>query len=288
MEQLVATRRGLDLCTETFGAGNERSIVLVAGGTSQGIVWPDRLCRALAESGYRVVRYDHRDTGKSSASDEPYGIADLAVDTADVIRGLDLGASHVVGVSVGGMVAQHLALDAPALVRSLVLLSSSPDANGDVDRAPETGLPAPHQVMLDHVASLRRDPPATPEATIDAAVRGWRVLVGPTAPFDEGYWRDLVIRTMNRARDPRTAGRHLEALDRTPANVDRLDAIVAPTLVVHGDQDYVLPAEHGRALARGIPGARLIEVEGLGHTFPPEWADRLHALIIEHLQAVDL
>jgi pimeloyl-ACP methyl ester carboxylesterase len=279
MRQLVTTRSGLELWTETFGRATDPAMLLVMGATAQGIVWPDALCRSLADSGYRVVRYDHRDTGQSSSVDfaaAPYDVSDLAADAADVIVSLDLGPTHVVGLSVGGMVAQLVALTAPALVRSLVLLSSSPDANGDVHRAPSSGLPAPHQPMLDHVAWISRNPSAS---ALDVAVRGWKVLVGPGAPFDEVYWHDVVTRSHARARCPQSAGNHLVALDRTPSLLDRLGSLRVPTLVVHGTNDHVLPIEHGRALAGAIPGARLVEVPGLGHTFPPEWIDRLHALI---------
>jgi pimeloyl-ACP methyl ester carboxylesterase len=279
MRQLVTTRSDLELWTETFGRATDPAMLLVMGATAQGIVWPDALCRSLADSGYRVVRYDHRDTGQSSSVDfaaHPYDVSDLAADAADVIVSLDLGPAHVVGLSVGGMVAQLVALTSPALVRSLVLLSTSPDANGDVHSAPSSGLPTPHQPMLDHVAWIARNPSAS---AVDVAVRGWRVLVGPCAPFDEAYWHDVVTRSHARARCPQTAGNHLAALDRTPSLLDRLGSLRVPTLVVHGTDDHVLPIEHGRALAAAIPGARLVEVPGLGHTFPPEWIDRLHTLI---------
>jgi pimeloyl-ACP methyl ester carboxylesterase len=287
MERLVRTRGRLTLWTESFGSPADPAVLLVMGATAQGIAWPDRLCRLLAESGYRVIRYDHRDTGKSSKLDydrSAYDLSDLAEDAADVITALALAPAHVIGQSVGGMVAQLLAVQDPHLVRSLVLLSGSPDANGDVHLLPATGLPGPRQPMLDHVAALTEDPPTTTPAKIEAAVAGWRVLVGPTAPFAEPYWRDLVERSMRRTENPDAAGHHLRALDRTPPFTDRITGIRVPTLVIHGKRDDVFPVEHGRALRRAITTARLLELDNLGHIFPPQWCSAVHALLLEHLR----
>lgn len=290
MERLVRTQDGLALWTESFGEPADPAILLVMGGTAQGIAWPDDLCRRLVGSGYRVVRYDHRDTGMSSKTDYerfPYDLSALAADAADVITGLGLAPAHVVGQSMGGMVAQLLALRDPCLVRSLVLLSCSPDANADVSLAPETGLPGPRQAMLDHVAALTEAPPTTPLDHVMAAVAGWRVLVGPTAPFSEPYWRDLVERSKRRTDDPEAAGNHLRALDRTPPLTARIGAIRVPTLVVHGRQDNVFPVEHGRALCRAIANARLVELDDMGHIFPPQWCSDVHALVLEHLRRAE-
>ncbi|WP_055492178.1 alpha/beta fold hydrolase [Streptomyces sp. TP-A0356] len=138
MERPITTRDGLRLWTETFGSRRDPAVLPGIGGTAPGIVWPDELCRLLAVDGYFVARYDHRDTGRSGKSDGEYDLSAPASDAAEVIAGLGLGRAHVVGPSFGGMVAQLLALDRPELVWSLVLLSSSPDANGDVwlPRAP--------------------------------------------------------------------------------------------------------------------------------------------------------
>lgn len=284
MERSITTRDELGLWTETFGHHADPAILLVMGGTAQGIIWPDELCELLAADGYFVVRYDHRDTGKSSKSDSGYDLSTLAADAADIIGGLGLRAAHVVGQSVGGMVAQLLAVHHPELVRSLVLLSSSPDANGDVRVPPRTGLPGPRRPMLDRAARLAASPPAGPEEQFAAAVDGWRLLLGPTVPFDRSYWEELVKRVMRRSVAPDTAGHHLEALDRTPPLIARIRALDVATLVVHGEQDPVFPLEHGRELCRAIPRARLCHIAGMGHIFPPHWSTTIKSLIVDHLR----
>ncbi|MEU3840454.1 alpha/beta fold hydrolase [Streptomyces sp. NPDC028635] len=284
MESPITTRDGLRLWTQTFGSRRDPAVLLVMGGTVPGIVWPDELCRLLAADGYFVVRYDHRDTGRSGKSRDEYDLSVPASDAAEVITGLGLGRAHVVGQSFGGMVAQLLALERPGLVRSLVLLSSSPDANGDVSRPPRTGLPGPRPAMVDRVARLSASPPRGPEELLAAAVDGWRVLVGPAVPFDRAYWEDLVRRVMARGELPDTSGRHLTALDRTPPLTGRLPALDVPTLVVHGEQDPVFPPEHGEELRRVIPRARLWRIAGMGHIFPPHWSPLIRELIVDHLR----
>ncbi|GAA3597845.1 alpha/beta fold hydrolase [Kineosporia mesophila] len=259
----------------------------MAGGGAQGISWPDDFCRALADDGFRVVRYDHRDTGRSTGGDHaqrPYDLTALAVDAAEVVRRLGAVDAHVVGQSMGGMLAQLLAVQEPEVVRSLALLSSSPDANGRVGKRPRTGLPGPGRAMLDHVATMAVAPPRTPEDRVAADVAGWRVLVGPQAPFGEAYWRDPVERSTRRAETPGASGYHVQALDRTPPLSPAVAGIGVPTLVVHGECDAVFPPEHGRALASAIPAARLVEIAGTGHIFPPEWSSRIIGLLREHLQ----
>ncbi|MCT9004132.1 alpha/beta fold hydrolase [Streptomyces sp. NPDC054766] len=284
MERPIATQDGLRLWTETFGSRRDPAVLLVMGGTAPGIVWPDELCRLIAADGYFVVRYDHRDTGRSGKSDGEYDLSTLAADAADVIVGLGLGSAHVVGQSVGGMVAQLLALDRPELVRSLVLLSSSPDANGDVRLPPRTGLPGPRPPMLERAARLTACPPRGPEECLAAAVDGWRVLVGAAVPFDQAYWVDLVRRVMARGHEPDTSWRHTAALDRTPPLTGRIAALDVPTLVVHGEQDPVLPLEHGEELHRVIRRARLWRIAGMGHIFPPHWSSTIRSLVVDHLR----
>jgi pimeloyl-ACP methyl ester carboxylesterase len=274
------------LWTESFGRSADPAILLVMGGPAQGITWPDALCRMLADSGYRVVRYDHRDVGLSTKTDSRlscYDLSTLAGDAADVITGLGLASAHVVGQSAGGIVAQLLALEEPSMVRSLVLLSCSPDANGDVHLPPLTGLPGPERPLLDHVAALSDNPPTTGAARVAAAVRGWRVLVGAGAPFSETYWRDLVERSMRREAGSDLGSNHLRALDRTPPLTARIGAIRVPALVVHGRRDTVFPLAHGEALAREIAAARLVVVDELGHIFPPQWCPLVHGLVTRHL-----
>ncbi|MFI0235773.1 alpha/beta fold hydrolase [Streptomyces sp. NPDC016845] len=278
MERSIPAGDGLLLRAETFGDRRRPAVLLVMGATAPGLVWPDALCRLLAAAGYYVVRYDHRDTGGSGKSGGAYDLSTMAADAAAVIAGLGLSRAHVVGQSAGGTIALLLALDRPGLVRSLVLLSSSPGADAGSPPA-GSGPPDPH-VPVQERAAL--DP--EPEEHRAMAVEGWRALVGHAALFDRAYWTDLVDRVTAHSRRPDTSGRHLTAMARTPALTGRIASLAVPTLVVHGEQDRIYPVQHGEALHRAIPGARLRRIAGMGHIFPPHWSPMIGALILDHVR----
>ncbi|MFI9646575.1 alpha/beta fold hydrolase [Streptomyces sp. NPDC052040] len=282
MERSIPADDGLLLWAETFGNRCDPAVLLVMGATVPGIVWPDELCRQLASAGYYVVRYDHRDTGRSGKSVAEYDLSTMAADAAAVISGLDAGPAHVVGQSAGGMVSLLLALGRPRLVRSLVLLSSSPGTDVNMQQ-PHTG-PADTHAPEAEPSARPGSPVAGPDERRAMAVEGWRVLVGPTAPFDRAYWADLVDRVAARSSEPDTSARHVAAMARTPALTDRITALRVPTLVVHGEQDQIFPVEHGEELCRAIPDAQLRRIPGMGHIFPPRWSSTIHALIVGHLR----
>jgi pimeloyl-ACP methyl ester carboxylesterase len=300
MESSIPAQDGLPLWAETFGDRRRPAVLLVMGATAPGIVWPDELCQLLAAAGYFVVRYDHRDTGRSGRSggsgrsDGEYDLSTMAGDAAAVIAGLGVGPAHVVGQSAGGMISLLLALERPELVRSLVLLSTSPDANTDVRLSPCAGLPGPCEPVPERLARAAPVPErvpspgasslAAPEERTGTTVESWRELVGPAAPFDQAHWTDLVERVAAHSRGPDTSGRHLTAMSRTPPLTGRLGALDVPTLIVHGEQDPVFPVEHAEVLHRAIPRARLRRILRMGHIFPPEWSALIGGLITGHLR----
>jgi pimeloyl-ACP methyl ester carboxylesterase len=214
----------------------------------------------LADARRFVIRYDHRDTGRSVTS-EPgrpgYSGSDLIGDAVGVLDAFGLAAAHLVGVSAGGALAQLLALDHPDRVESLVLISTSAATPGD------RRLPPPTEELGRFVAGVEVEW-SDPESVVDHLVGYSRVLAGAVRPFDEGASRDLARREVERARDIAAAQNHdLIAHDEHPRQA--LSAIVVPTLVVHGTADPMFPLEHGEALVAEIPGAELLTLNGAGH-----------------------
>lgn len=287
--EFVTTRDGLRLHTQTFepaGAASGPALLMIMGGNAPCWAFPDSLCRAVAAAGHRVVRYDHRGAGHSSPVDFPaqaYALTDLAADAAEVIDQLDVQAPVVYGISTGGATAQLLALEHPASVSGLVLMSSSPDYNVDPDTPPETGLAGPGQDWVSLVHSMAGNPAGTHEEIVADYLRGWRVCIGPAMPFDEDYWRELVEKTLRLPDNPTPGVHQGPAVDAAPPRTGRLSAVRVPTLVIHGGHDVLLPPEHGRALAEAIPGARLLEVPELGQMFTPEFCPKLAELLLEHI-----
>jgi pimeloyl-ACP methyl ester carboxylesterase len=258
-ERLI-NANGVELCTESFGDPDDPSVLLVAGLGSSMLWWPEGFCRLLADRDRFVIRYDQRDTGRSTTY-EPgrrgYTGDDLLADAVALLDDYSLAAAHLVGVSAGGGLVQELALDFPSRVLSLVLLSTSPAISDD------RSLPPPSAAFAEFVQSATVEW-SDAESVIDYLVAYTHMLAGEERPLEEAEVRDLVRRDIERAHDFAALQNHdlLEGDDRARGP---LSSIAAPTLVIHGTADPMFPLPHGQALAAEIPDARLLPLEGAGH-----------------------
>ncbi|NQX29000.1 alpha/beta hydrolase [Microbacteriaceae bacterium VKM Ac-2854] len=296
---------GIDLWVEEFGDATTPGVVLVPGAASPSDWWDDEFCRALADGGYRVLRYDLRDTGQSTT--RPAGAADytgddLVADLAALIERTGIAPAVVVGISLGGGLAQQLAIARPRLVRSLVLMSTSPGGPGSEGQGSEgqgsdgQGYDELPPMSPELAAAFEQDPndtdPSDPDpndtdaSRRDAAFR--RILAeerlfGGTIPIDESRIRRISDRIIDRSIDLEAGSNHWSIASASGTR-EQLRDISAPTLVIHGAEDPLFPPGHGEALAREIPGASLLIVPGLGHQFPPPpiWPIIVPA-ILDHL-----
>lgn len=264
MAERTVRANGVDLRVDATGDPEAPAILLIAGAASSMDAWDPEFCERLAAGGRFVVRYDHRDTGRSVTSPpgEPaYGGQDLADDAAALVEVVCGGRAHLAGISMGGGIAQHLAVHRPELVATLTLLSTSP---GPADDLPP---------MADRMRAVLADPPPDPDwsdadAVVAAMVRDERLLAGPDA-FDEAAVRRAARRTVERAIDPAAAANHWRIKGGGEDPRPRLGEVRIPTLVIHGTEDPFFPPGHGQALAREIPGAELLLLDGVGHQPPP-------------------
>jgi pimeloyl-ACP methyl ester carboxylesterase len=268
---------GIELCAESFGDRADSPILLVMGIGASMLWWDEGFCRMLADGGRFVIRYDHRDTGRS-VSYEPgrpgYRGADLVADAAGVLDAYGIPAAHVVGVSAGGAFAQLLALDFPERVRSLTLVSTSIAVPSD------RALPSPTAEFGRFVTTVEVDW-SDPASVIEYLVEYWRVLAGEERRFDEAAFRALARRDVERASDFRAAQNH-DLLHGNGPSPGPLSSISSPTLVIHGTADPMFPIGHGEALAEEIPDARLLRLEGAGHgVYRADW-EAIVAAILEH------
>lgn len=280
MAEHTVLANGVALCTEAYGDPADPTILLVMGLGASMLWWEDQFCGMLADRGRYVVRYDHRDTGRSvtyQPGHPPYTGGDLIADAAGVLDAYDLASAHVVGVSAGGAFAQLLALDSPDRVRSLVLISTSPALA--VDRA----LPAPTAEFMRFVGSATVDW-SDAESVLEYLVAYSGVLAGTERPFDEAVARQLVRRDMARAVDFAAAQNH-EIVRDGGRSRPPLSSITAPTLVIHGTADPMFPIEHGEALADVIPDAQLLTLAGAGHGFDRRDWGTIVAAIAERTDA---
>jgi pimeloyl-ACP methyl ester carboxylesterase len=270
---------GVELCTEAFGNPADPPILLIMGIGASMLWWEEGFCRMLANAGRFVIRYDHRDTGRS-VTYEPgrpeYTGADLTADAVGVLDGFGISAAHLVGVSAGGGIAQEVALDSADRVLSLTLISTSPATRGDRD------LPPPTPEFSRFVAAAEADW-SNPDSVIDYLLDYWRILAGGERAFDEGRLGELVRRDVERARNFAAVQNH-DLMSHGEGSPRPLSSITAPTLVIHGAADPMFPLEHGRALVEEIPGARLLALEGAGHGIDRVDWDAIVRAILEHTE----
>jgi len=271
---------GVELCTESFGDPSDPAVLLLMGIAASMLWWEDEFCTLLAAGGRFVIRYDHRDTGRS-VTYEPghpaYTGADLVADAVGVLDGYGIAAAHVVGVSAGGAFAQLLVLGFPDRVRSLTLISTSPATAG------ERSLPSPTERFSAFVAAAEVDW-SQRRSVIESLVGYQRMLAGGARPFDEAAWREVVRRDVERARDIAASQNHT-LIEEGDVPSGPISSIAAPTLVIHGTVDPMFPPAHGQALAEEIPGAKLLTLDQAGHGLERADWERVSHAILAHTAA---
>ena len=278
---------GMELAYETFGDASAPPVVLIMGLATQMIAWPDELCEGLARNGLFVVRFDNRDVGESThlrnlppprladivvrRRPPPYSIGDMAADVAGLLDSLGLGQVHLVGASMGGFIAQTVALEHPDRVRTLTLMMTSTGSR-------RVGQPRPRI----YARLLRRRVAAGRPAAIAATVETFRLIGSPGFVFDELYIRDLAGRSYDRGYDPVGSRRQLAASVSQPNRTADLRRITVPALVIHGLHDPLVAPSGGLAIARAIPDSRFAGFSGMGHDLPralwPEFVREIAAL----------
>ncbi|MEN8182861.1 MAG: alpha/beta fold hydrolase [Myxococcota bacterium] len=282
---------GIQLEYDTFGDRSGRPLLLIMGLGAQMILWDEEFCEALAARGHWVVRFDNRDVGLSTKFDEagvpnvlelmqrtaagepvftPYTLDEMADDAAGLLDALELDSAHVCGASMGGMIAQTVAIRHPERLRSLVSIMST---TGDPDLPP---------ARPDAMVILMTPPPSDRAGSIERAVTTWKTIGSPGFAFDETRIRERAGRLYDRCFHPAGVSRQLAAILAHGSRSEALGGVTVPTLVVHGDADPLVPVEGGRDTAKRIPGAELLVIEGMGHDLPPALWPRLADAISEH------
>jgi pimeloyl-ACP methyl ester carboxylesterase len=270
---------------ETFGAADAPAMVLISGFSQQLTSWDPRFCEQLAGRGFRVVRFDNRDIGLSTKieggpkpklraiaggdlSTMAYALADMANDVAGLVEALGVRSAHVVGVSMGGMIAQTLAIRHAERVRTLVSIMSTTGDRSVGYGAPET------------LALMSERAPVEREANVEHAVRVWRKLRSPGFAHDEARIRERAARNFDRSFYPEGVLRQLAAMLGQPDRTAALGQVRAPTTVIHGAEDSLIHVSGGEATARAIPGAKLIVIPGMGHDMPEGvWPTVIDAIV---------
>ena len=284
---------GINLEYEEFGEKDSTPLLLIMGLGAQMVMWREAFCKQLAGHGFRVIRYDNRDVGLSTKFhgqcpdpgpllgdvlqgkdvNLPYTLDDMAHDAAGLLQALRIPAAHVVGASLGGAIAQLFAVHHP---RQLLTLTSIMSSTGD----PDLPQPAPETMAL-----LAKPVPAERKARVQQSIETSRALSGPGFEFDEARSREMVELSLDRDPDPTGRGRQMLAIVSAGSRKEALGNVKAPTLVIHGDADPLVPIAGGYATAEAIPGAKMLAIEGMGHSQPEGAWPRIIDSIVELAQS---
>lgn len=282
---------GINIEYDEFGDRNGRPLLLIMGLGAQMILWHEEFCAQLAARGHRVIRFDNRDVGKSSTLDHlgvpnvmlamaaalarrpveaPYLLSDMATDAVGLLDALGIDTAHVVGASMGGMIAQAVAIKFPARVRSLSSIMSS------------TGNPNLPPAKPEAMSVLLTPPPTGREGSIERAVSVFRIIGSPGFPYDEADVRQRAALSYDRGFNPNGVVRQIAAILASGSRNEALKAVRVPTLVIHGKDDPLVPVEAAHDTAAAVPGAELMIIEGMGHDLPravwPRIIDAISAL----------
>jgi pimeloyl-ACP methyl ester carboxylesterase len=287
----TAFANGIRIEYETFGAPSADPLLLIMGLGAQMLLWDEELCEQLAARDHFVIRFDNRDVGLSTKFDHagtpdlmalvaalqsrrpvpaPYTLDDMADDAVGLLDALGLAAAHLVGASMGGMIAQTAAFRHSARVKTLTSIMST------------TGDPSLPPARPEAMGMLMITPPAERAAAIEHAVRVWRTIGSPGFPFDEPRIRDRAARQFDRCYHPAGTSRQLAAVLAHGSRRQRLRSVTAPTLVIHGSDDPLVPVEGGKDTAAAVPGAELLIIEGMGHDLPRGAWGRIVDAITSH------
>jgi len=283
MSEQFADIGQVTLCYETFGDPADPAILLIMGLGTQMVAWREDFCRQLVERGFFVIRFDNRDSGRSTSmrgrppgvvelatrrvKDPPYSLSDMADDAVGLLDHLGIQKAHVVGASMGGMIAQHVALRYPGRVLSLASIMST------------TGGRLVGQPKMAVIPLFLSKPSGGKEEYIERAVKLFRAI-GSKRLFDEEYVREGAALSWDRGVNVAGTGRQLAAITADGNRTKRLARVKAPTLVIHGNDDRLIAPSGGKATAKAIKGARLMTVDDMGHDLPrPVWPKLIDAIV---------
>jgi pimeloyl-ACP methyl ester carboxylesterase len=275
---------GIELEYEEFGDPSDPALLLIMGLGAQLIDWPEEFVRQIAAHGFHVIRFDNRDAGRSTWLDDlgqpdlaailagngaaPYTMGDLSDDAAALLGALGIDRAHIVGASMGGMIAQQLLIDHPGLALSLTSIMSTTG-----DRT--VGMPSEAAMGV-----LLRPPATDKDSAIASAVIGYRVFASTGFEITDEYLRDRALAAYDRGYHPAGGSRQLAAIVTAPDRTEGLHGVTVPTMVIHGEVDQLVDPSGGRATAAAVPAAELLMVPGMGHDLPTgAWPQIVDAIV---------
>jgi pimeloyl-ACP methyl ester carboxylesterase len=277
MSEKILKVNDAEICAESFGNPDDEPILLIMGAMASMVWWDEDFCRRLAERGRFVIRYDNRDVGRSivyEPGNTPYTVVDLTDDAIGVLDAYGIEKAHLIGMSLGGMIAQVAALRHPKRVSTITMISSSPFSENE-------NLPPIDEEILEFYNSAKDIDWEDQKSVIDFIVTNWQFMNGSKRKFDEARVTKLAEAEVGRAKNILSMFNHGQ-LGGGEEYYDKIKEIKTPALIIHGTEDRVLPYPHALALKETILNAKLLTLEGAGHEINYQDWDEMIEVIIEH------
>jgi len=281
-----ASRYNLELCVQTFGHQTNPIVLLIYGAAGQGILWDKTLCESLAKEGYFVIRFDNRDTGKSSSFEydlNPYNLKDMAEDLLVILDHFNAQKAHIIGSSMGGYIAQNLAIYYPERILTLTLMMTT------INSLPLRGirglckLPPANSEIIKRISELYLKPRLTFEDRINTLIGIWELFNGDKSKFPYNEWHPLALESYERAKGKNAVRNHRLAVLNSPANrSSELENLDIPTLILHGEEDQIIPIAHAYYNKDTIKNSSLIIIEKMAHLLTSNFRNQVEDNLLKH------
>ncbi len=289
MKELFVSHLALELCVQIFGKSTDVAIVLITGAAGQGILWNKTLCENLAKDGYFVIRFDHRDTGLSSGLDfnkTPYNLKDMADDVIVILDHFNIQRAHIIGMSMGGYIAQKLAIYYPERILTITLLMTTINSLAMRGIRGIHNLPGQDLEVVKQLAAMYQIPRLTLEDRVKALADTWQLFNGVESNFPYDEWYQLAEESYARAKTKNAVRNHRAAVLNSPADRTEIlqNIILPPTLILHGKADPIIQVAHAYYGHKHLPQAKLVVIEKMGHILSSLFINQVEDVLIKHFE----
>jgi pimeloyl-ACP methyl ester carboxylesterase len=289
-EKYIGTKDGLKIFTESIGDIKNPAIILIMGAMNQSIFWYDSFCKLLADNNFFVIRYDHRDTGFSSVVNyivHPYNLENLTNDVIEILDGYNISKAHIVGISMGGFIAQLLAVNHKERIKTLTLISTTSDHRPYMDAVlgnfnNKYELPYPDKKFVEYIEKNKNNISVNNENFRNSQIEGWKIMFGNNlSQIDLEELIRLIDLSNKRNKNKLSPFNHGLAVSKSKERNKIIQNIKIPTLILHGENDSCFPVEHGQFLNKNIPNSKLEIIKGMGHMFSLSESDTIAKMILD-------
>jgi pimeloyl-ACP methyl ester carboxylesterase len=286
MQESFTSHANLELCIQTFGEKQNPAIILIAGAAGQGILWNIKLCQNLAKAGYFVIRFDNRDTGKSSGlifDETPYNLKDMAEDVIAILDGLSIKKAHIIGMSMGGYITQFLASHFPDRILTITLIMSTINSLSLRGVRKVNNLPGQNPEVIRKIAQMYQIPRLNLEDRIKSLTDIWQLFNGSECEFPYDEWHELAKESYARAKSKNAVKNHRLAVLNSPADrTELLKNIEIPILIIHGEADPIIHIQHAYYIKDNLPAAKLFTIKKMGHILSSLFINQIEDILLEH------